>query len=542
MKLVILIIFVLAALPALAGTYLPEPDRTVRAVICDGQGHEDLLMARVLQGVINKTKPRVYLCSESFPVEGVDLEALRRDILEKYGRVTLQKVRPEGSVFGYLFDQYEEEFTQLYVYSTRTNLADTFNIAATLAGLNNGAAVTEDMLQRLRAGGCSLPATDICEYCGFGQEDTSVTVNRWISENLVPLCRRDMVFCLHPEGRDGGRVFFPTCYDLPVALGAAIYSVNARYKASREVQKSILDQYPPNIPVIGWDSWKREHHYVSALAACGKLCACIDWNYDNGSLWAAFPEFTAPAEPPAAAGPGPAEDAVYLSLMVSDGDAWHYCMKEFMASWNGRERGNVDICWTVPSIFTRFNPLFLEYIYDTRTPRDEFAQGPSGMGYMYPSLFPPELLEDFLAGTRKAMAQAGLRHLNYWDLSDYNAMTGADRVLQDLFARSSGADILLLGHSSHDGGYRVRDGVPVIEEWGNFEGAGTKTAEDIVRAVDAAREKGLGYVVLNVEAWGERLPSVTKALKALSERPDGDRCRVIPVSELAERLRREGQQ
>ncbi|MBP5273861.1 MAG: hypothetical protein ILO36_02860, partial [Abditibacteriota bacterium] len=522
MKLVILIIFALAALPALAGAYLPEPDRTVKAVICDGQSHEDLLMARVLQGVVNKTRPRVYLCSGSFVVEGADLEAVRRDILEKYGGVTLQKVKPEGSVFLYLFDEYREEFKQLYVYSTRANLADTFNIAATLAGLNSGAAVTEDMLRRLRAKGCSLPATDICGYCGFGQEDTSVTINRWISENLVPLCRRDMVFCLHPEGRDGGRVFFPTCYDLPVALGAAIYSVNARYRASREVQKSILDQYPPDIPVIGWDSWRREHRYVSSLSENGKLCACIDWNYDNGSLWAAFPEFTAPAEPPASDVPAPEEDAFYIAFMVSDGDAWHYCMKEFMASWNGKERGTADICWTVPSLFARFNPLFLEYIYDTRTPRDEFAQGPSGVGYMYPSLFPPELLEGFLAKTRDAMAKAGLRHLNYWDLSDHNAMTGAHRGLQDLFARSSGADILMLGHSSHDGAYRLQDGLPVIEEWGNFEGAGTKTAEDIIGAVDAAREKGRRFALINVEAWGERLPSVKKALKALSERPDGD--------------------
>ncbi|MBO4547961.1 MAG: hypothetical protein J5758_01980 [Abditibacteriota bacterium] len=522
-----------AARPAAAGAYLPEPDRVIEAVICDGQDHEDLLMARVLQGVVNKTRPRVYLCCESFPAEGTDLEVLRRDILEKYGRVTLRKVKPQGSVFLYLFDRYREEFTHLYVYSQAANLADTFNAAATLAGLNSGAAVSPGMLRRLRAAGCKLPETDICEYCGFGQQDTSVTVNRWISEHLVPLCRRDMVFCLHPEGRDGGRVFFPTCYDLPVALGAAIYSVNARYGASREVQKTILDQYPPNIPVIGWDSWKREHHYVTSLSACGKLCACIDWNYDNGSVWAAFPEFSARRQTGPADGPGPEDGAVYISFMVSDGDAWHYCMKEFLLSWNGKERGTADICWTVPSLFARFNPLFLEYIYDTRTPRDEFAQGPSGMGYMYPSRFPPEYLEDFLAGTREAMAKAGLSLLNWWDLSDHNAMTGEDRELQDLFARESGADVLMLGHSSHEGAYRLRDAAAVIEEWGNFEGAGTKTAEDILKAVDAAREKGRRYVLINVEAWGERLPAVTKALKALSERPDGDRYRAIPVPEMA---------
>ncbi len=533
MKAILCIILVLAALPSLAGAYLPEPDRVIRAVICDGQDHEDLLMARVLQGVINKTRPRVYLDSESFPVEGTDLAALRRDILVKYGGVTLQTVKPEGSVFLYLFDEYREEFTRLYVYSTRANLSDTFNVAATLAGLNSGAAVTEDMLRRLRAAGCSLPATDVCEYCGFGQQDTSVTINRWIGEHLVPLCRKDMVFCLHPEGRDGGRVFFPTCYDLPVALGAAVYSVNARYRASREAQKAILDQYPPNIPVIGWDSWRREHHYVSALSSAGKMCACIDWNYDNGSVWASFPEFAAPEEPAAPDAPEPSEDAVRIAFMVSDGDAWHYCMKEFMASWQGKERGSVDICWTVPSLFTRFNPLFLRYIYDTRTPRDLFAQGPSGMGYVYASLFPPEYLEDFLAGTRKAMAGAGLRYLNYWDLSDHNAMTGAREDLQDLFAQGSGAELLMLGHSSHEGAYRAGKGAPLIEEWGNFEGAGTKTAEDILQAVDAARDKGRSLILINVEAWGERLPSVTGALKLLAERPDGDRYRVISVREMA---------
>ena len=84
-----------------------------------------------MQGVINKTQPRVYIAPSSQNVDGVDIEAVKQSILTNYGEVKLEKARAnvglgsECSTFWTIFEIYADEIDNIYVYSSEKNLADT---------------------------------------------------------------------------------------------------------------------------------------------------------------------------------------------------------------------------------------------------------------------------------------------------------------------------------------------------------------------------------------------------------------------------------
>lgn len=513
-------------------------------VITDGNGVDGMLAARILEGVLNMGGARVYLAPSEETVDGVNIEKTKQKILKDAG-VRLNKLKYDDSfgseyaAFGTLFAKYGGELTELYVYDTA--LPDTANVAAMMASGKHGAAVSTELYNKMKAKGCSLPAVVITDFCGFGAGTTSAEINRWIGENMVEGRRRDMVFCLKPDGRSGPTDNRPAAYDLAAAMNAVIYFVDPRDADSMEAQRQILDQFDDNIPVLGWSGWEVERDYVSTISSLGKYVVCIDWGGANFSVWASFPEYA--ADQPVSAIPDSYETedgAVYVSFMMSDGDAWHYCSKELISSWESDLRGDFPIAWTLPSLFTRFNPLTLRYLYGTATKSDAFLQGPSGIGYMYPSLYPEEAYPGFLEQTKAILKQAGFTMVNYWDLSDNNAMTGKNEDLKEEYMMKVDPDALLLGHSSRTGKAETFGDVVMIEEVGNNNGAGARTAADIVNAIDTAVRNSKGktvFLLINVEAWGERLPAAAAAVDEIESRNDGKTYSFITVPEMVAAIR-----
>ncbi len=486
--------------------------------------------ARVLQGVINKKQARIYYTVGAIMSDGIDTEYEQRLILEKYGEVELEKlalpadIKTDGyAAFHTMFAKYSGEIENIYVYSDDEFLQDTRNIAAMLASRNSGVAVDEALLAELRAMGCTLPVTNVVEYCGFDESDNYITVNQWIADNMVEGSNPDMVFCLSTRGRDGEiGTNLPWAFDIAVATGSLIYYVDPNVTRSCRVQEAILNKYRDNIPVIGWSSWKNESSYVSAINRLGKYVCCIDWGFANGSVWAAFPPFDVSAyELETREDYEPAE--VNICLMVSDGDAWHYSTKELISAYSHSLRGKEPISWTIASQFVKFDPLLLSWLYDTKSPLDTFVQGPSGVGYIYPSLYPEDAYGEFLSQTRDAIAKLGVDIVNFWDLSDNNGMVGKDDAIKARYAKESGAVMLLLGHSSHTGRVTTEGDVLLIEEFGDFEGRGCMNGEDLVRVIDKARANSEGkpiYICANIEAWGEQLHAVDAAIELLLARGD----------------------
>lgn len=501
--------------------------------------------ARILQGVINRRQARVYI-ARSWSKD-IDVEPVRQEILKEYGAVTLKTMTHDNStshkgysMFWTIFNKYYEEIERIYVFTDTEQLRDTINVAAMLAGINNGVAVDQQLADQIIAAGYDLPVIDVVEYCGFGGENgNALAINRWISENLTAFSSQELVVAATPDLRDGVSGLLPTYYDFAVATNSLIYDASLILtNDGMNLQTDILDPYPDTTPVIGWAGLNTEDIFISAISQCGKSAICADWGYDNGSVWAAFPEYTReeslvtiPENYPVANGD------VYISFIVSDGDAWHFAAGDMLSFWNNSVRGRQAIGWTIPSIFAKYNPLLLEYYCDTATEKDNLVQGPSGISYIFPSKAPADAYQNYLLKTKDIFEQTGVNMVNVWDrVSLNNSMVGENEALLKQYIDVVQPDAIFRGHDSLTGGYKIYNGAVLIEEMGNMEGRGAMNAEDILQAIDHVRSQTPSnrpvFIAINVEAWGDCVNAIAPALEALSKRSDAALYHILTPAEL----------
>lgn len=228
---------------------------------------------------------------------------------------------------------------------------------------------------------------------------------------------------------------------------------------------------------------------------------------------------------------------VYISFIVSDGDAWHFATGDMLNFWSNSVRGQQAIGWTIPSAFAKYNPLMLEYYCDTATEKDNLLQGPSGISYIYPCKTPADAYQTYLLETKDIFEQTGVNLVNVWDwVNTNNSMVGENEALLHQYIDVVQPDAVFRGHDSLTGGYTVYNGTVLIEEMGNMDGRGAMNSEDILQAIDFVRSQTSSsaptFVVINVEAWGDCVNAITPALEALAERSDAASYHVVTPAEL----------
>lgn len=514
---------------------LPSPAATIDVVAHTSTDTSDGdLAARSLQGLINKKQPRVYIADEWYR-EGVDVEALRQKILEVYGGRKINVLTPDASHkadqdFWTIFNKYHAEVKRLYVYDS--TLPDTINVAVMLAGRNQGIAVSASFAKEFSQ--YNLPQVDVRSKYGFTNH---LQILKWIRDNMVSSSNKKVVFCLSPQGRDSNSDMLPEAYDMAVATDSLIYHVNPYLPTEVEIQQEILDKYATGTPVIGWADASDEGDYVKSISKAGKAAVCTDWGFPNGSVWSAFPKFVQKA----AGGETsetqtPVAGKTYVAFCVSDGDAWHYSSRDLLSFWNQSVRGQQPIGWTVPSLYSEAAPLLLYYLYNTKSGKDEFIQGPSGYGYVYPSKMPAQAYATYLQKTKSVLDPLGISMVNLWDLVEgSNSMTGNNQNIIKQYVSIVKPRALFLGHDGSGSASMVGD-TPVLQEVGNNLGAGTRSASDIVKAVERARAKVSSdkpsFVMVNIEAWGDGVSSIEAAVEALKE-SDPSAYEFVEPSELA---------
>ena len=477
------------------------------------------LAARSLQGLINKTQPRIYI-AEDWYRETIDVEQLRQKILEVYGerklnQLELDKNNETNQTFWTLYKKYGNEVKMLYIYDK--TLPDSINVAVMLAGRNKGIAVDSELAGQLADYG--LASEDVVKKYGFTDH---IQVNQWIKDNMITKSNNKTVFVLNPRGRDEHSDFLPQAYDLAIATDSLIIHLNPYLKSEVALQTEILDRYPSDTLVIGWAGADVEGDFVKSISSAGKSVVCTDWGYANGSLWGGFQKFISSEKQPAIPEEYQVSDnTTYVAFCVSDGDAWHYSARDLLSFWNQEVRGSVPIGWTIPALFSEASPLMLRYLYNTKSDADEFIQGPSGYGYVYAGKMPEEAYDSYLKNSKLIMTVMGLNMVNYWDLSTgNNSMIGDNIDIIKKYATEVSPAAIFRGHDG-DGSYYMDGETAIIQEVGNRNGAGTKSAQDIIDAVKRVEEKTIegepAFVMVNVEAWGDGVSSVQAAVAELNE-------------------------
>ena len=526
---------------------LDTPSEVIDVVSYAGDCQSGKLSALVLQGVINKEKPRVYLAGNE-SAKNVSLEEIRIEML-KLGANELNYLERDNLpshnkyiAFWTLFNKYQAEIKSIYIYDTDELLSDSINVAAMLAGRNHGVAVDQTLYEALAAGGYAKnrKVVNICTEFGFDLTVGNVGINRWIEQNMIEGSNQDFVFIAKTGPRDEAALSYPTFYDLAVATDSLIYHVDPDFDSQLELQKKILNHFDDNILVIGWPGINVEGIYVRSVSECNKEVVCADWCYSNGSLLGAYENFK--HEEVLYAREYDKEvlsDKVYISFLVSDGDAWHYATREFLAYWESDIRGTVPIGWSIPSLFAEFNPLWLEKIYSEATPNDEIMQGVAGVSYIQPHYMSDTAFKTWCYDTKNVLSSLGITTVNYWDVGGDAYVENSKRLKE--YCEIVKPNAVYIGHADTINEYFMIDDTVCLTSVGVSGVRGTHNKEEMIAAIDSnvarTAENTPVFINLNVEAWGEGITTIVETINELTAREDGYKYEFVLPYELANLIR-----
>jgi hypothetical protein len=202
----------------------------------------------------------------------------------------------------------------------------------------------------------------------------------------------------------------PHIIDYLVCKKAFVMGLSSKIDSERALKGKFLSEMNPLGLVLGWASFQDgEWPYVRQASENGLLVLCCleSPNYSFHSKVKPSINF----EQTELSGEVQVENKVYLTFIHSDGDALWQLSNRFFGSWEDPARGSFPFGWEIQPLLYDLAPGILQYYYETRSDKDEFVGSLSGMGYIQPDNFPPELLQSYLEKTNLYLEKSGLRTL-----------------------------------------------------------------------------------------------------------------------------------
>jgi len=335
-----------------------------------------------LQGVVNRDRPRLYLClnkpsGTANPAEDLAAAHDRRwyEWLSRNGYVP--RARELASV-----EEVLATFKPKGVIQVDPGFPASVNLATMLAGVKEVPAAFPQTAKKY-----ALRVEEDLR----GRWETNAEAYRWAFENLWPQMDHTCLAFLAPAAelaplRDyltAKRIF--TFWITGSRDGKNVYS-NPALEA-REIGR-LLGRMPVNIPVLGYP-WAGdgvgigEGGGVRLLSRYAKFLVPTDWK-GNLSVWTALEAKTKKFRQKPRRSLRLDRSKVYITFLMSDGDNLNTWYDYFPAYWKSKLRGRIPVAWTMgPSLIDLQAPL-LDYYYSSLTETDSFGAAVSGIGYVYP--------------------------------------------------------------------------------------------------------------------------------------------------------------
>lgn len=429
-------------------------------------GPSERLLVTVLQGLINKTRPRIMLVNKAG--EGKDFW------IEQCGL----KVRRVGSPWE-LLAKYAHEISGVVLYSSGQN-PHVVNLATTIAGIKNALPIEDSLFRALKARGIALPPVSVdLRKLKFG---TPIAVYEYLYKTWWKDCNKRLYISLSPNNVDFIR-------DLAVATRSAVIWLDIRKHAdSVMADKFFSDMRQGRSFVFGW--WPEERSGVGLGTSHGIATVAADF-FENATVFAGQPRRI---ELPKATSMPELANKIYVTIYLSDGDNIQYCQHSLAKLWRNEQRGSIPINWTISPALVDAAPQILNYYERTATANDCLVSGPSGVGYalLYDvfhkrnNLTDNTLLDKYTRFSEPYLERAGLRAITIWDDLDERQM--------DIYAKNCR---YLYGNAVHDWGkgiplttHVLRDRMPFFPSRPGYTGdadAIYKKWKDSIAAFDGTR-------------------------------------------------------
>ena len=363
--------------------------------IQEGVSNDERLMFVVLQGLVNKTQPRLFLFEPAGEGKYKWPERLGLRIKEFPIEKRFELIR-----------KYADELEGVVLYDSSNNIHYA-NLASTVAGIDNLLPVTRELYVRLLEEGIKLRVVSDLTRLNFTR---TTQIYDYLYTNYWKRCTHRLLVSQPPE-----RGFVR---DLAVASGAAIVWLDVRkWNESVILRKFLKDMKSGESLITGW--FPEERSGVGITTEYGLSIVPSDF-YMNATVYAGMSKSihypVIPKMPKL-------ENKVYLTLFLSDGDNVQYCQHAMSQLWEKNGRGNIPINWTISPALVDFGPALLNYYYDTATDNDCFASGPSGIRYslIYDShnyvwnTNSSMTILPYVQWTQQYLDKSGLRIITIWD-------------------------------------------------------------------------------------------------------------------------------
>ncbi len=360
------------------------------------------LSIATLVGLINRPQPRVYLLDRAH--DAFWLKEALSSIPQTLSALT------QDAILHDLLTKYRSLVHGLVIYDPA--LIDTANIATMIAAQRNGIAVAPDQAHELQQVPYNLSIlTDLRIY----KWSNRLQAYRWAKANLRNGATHRLVAGLDPNISLGIRPFL-------VATRSFIYwldplgilpDLRTGLLCERGLMQQIIQSYAPDTAGhFGW--FIQEGAGVSITSRAAMPVFATDF-YSNLEVWGSVNTIQPALPSIQQATPTPDPGKIYVSFTMSEGDNLQYIQERLLQLWQDPRRGTLPIGWPISAVLLEAAPTLLDYYARTATPVDEFLAGPSGVGYMYPAVWPDNQLSSFLAHTGRLMQSMNLVALEVLD-------------------------------------------------------------------------------------------------------------------------------
>ena len=456
------IVYVDKGLNVMANTYIAEGTYfEVKSSQKSGADkYDEALALACLQGIMNRESPaKVYVNSGG----GNDawLETMQEE-----GRWLHDVKFEQISGFEELMEIGGKDYVKA-VCIWDEDVSATVNVATTVAGVEDGLAMTWTAYQKYR----HLLNEDVKVINLIGMFDGSVTGSakndayRWAIENYLykDLCSTDFLAHYmdawdangHGGRRDGGDDSYVSVRDWAVYNRSFVIDlspwndeapyddqeqpVGTDYETFTMVLEYLYEKTKDSAPfemcgffdfakysVSGVNTISKhqtvpaEWEYVWVISAYnGYHNTCIEWSW-NESFHSQYtgaqqlennrPEEYLDLE----------EDTTYLCFFMADYDSTYPLYRFLQDYWADPKRGEIPLAWGInPNLLDTY-PDIIEYYYETATPNDYFTSDASCAGYINPSRVPDE--------TWDIMIDHNIKYFNRADMTIAPMVLDQDRL------------------------------------------------------------------------------------------------------------------
>ena len=358
---------------------------------------EERIMFCTLQGIVNRTCPRILLYNHNEEPQATwpTAHSLTTSAVAVANPYTLVK-------------QFKDEIKGLVLYSQEQN-EHFANLAVTIAGLDRLLPVTEEIRAKLVANGMDYPVVEDLTTLTM---NSALAVYTYLYENYWSRCNHRLLISERPK--------IPYVHDIGAACGSACVWLDPRVATERTLlDKMLKDMTPGRDIVLGW--YPEERSGVGEATKYGLSSVPADF-FENATVYTAVNN---PVKIPPVPKRTKLENKVYAAIYISDGDNIQYCQHAMAKIYEQSGRGQMPLNWTVSPALADISPTMLNYYYGKATNNDCFVSGPSGLGYAMPydahnsryngSSTASRVISPYTQLTQRYIEKSGLRVITIWD-------------------------------------------------------------------------------------------------------------------------------